>query len=53
MNYAIIDGSNNVINIVVWDGLTSFVLPTGYTMAPATAALMARYYDYLQTQLVM
>lgn len=29
--YALIDENGNVDNIVMWDGSTSWTLPTGYT----------------------
>lgn len=31
--YAVVDGSNNVINIVLWDGVTTWSPPAGTTSA--------------------
>ena len=35
--YAVIDGSNNVINMVEWDGVTNWNPPTGCTAREADA----------------
>jgi hypothetical protein len=37
-NYAIIDQNGNVINVIMWDGISSIALPIGQSLITATAA---------------
>ena len=40
-NYAIIDGSGNVANVIVWDGVTALNLPAGSTTVALSAGSCA------------
>lgn len=35
--YGIIDGSNNVVNICLWDGVTTWAPTSGYTAVACTS----------------
>ena len=46
MNYAVIDSSGNVVNVIVWDGITPYNPGAGLTLVQSDTA--ARGDTYLE-----
>lgn len=38
MNYCVIDASGNVVNVIIWDGVSVYVPPVGTILIQSNAA---------------
>lgn len=38
MHYCIIDGTGNVINVIIWDGVSAYTPPAGTTLIQSNTA---------------
>lgn len=45
-NYAIVDGTGTVSNVIAWDGVTPYAPPTGTTLILDPTSIVGRGWTY-------